>query len=122
MDSMHQQAVSDELLAMRAIAVKAHENLADALAELSKLKASRSWKITAPYRWIGAKLKGVSPMPRKLIPYELKDLSSLYYQDLHDNDDGYQANNWLLSEKERMLECQPKHPRGDRLRQRPIFA
>ncbi|MGV2982035.1 hypothetical protein ACERNI_17845 [Camelimonas sp. ID_303_24] len=88
---MHQQAVSDELLAMRTIAVKAHENLADALAELSKLKASRSWKLTAPYRWLGAKLKSASPMPKRFIPYESKDLSSRYYQDLHDHNDGYQA-------------------------------
>lgn len=108
MDTAPAQQTGEELAATKTVAINAHTALAEALGELSRLKASRSWKVTAPYRWLGAKMKGIDAEPKKLVPYEGKDLSSRYYQDLHDKDAAYQANNWLLSEKERLLQCRPR--------------
>lgn len=103
-----QQPALEELLATKTVAVNAHTHLADALEELSRLKASRSWKMTAPYRWLGGKMKGLDAEPENIVPYQGKDLSSQYYQDLHEKDEAYQANNWLLSEKEHLLKCRPR--------------
>jgi SAM-dependent methyltransferase len=97
----------DELSAAKAMTIQAYSELASVRAELTALKESRSWKMTAPYRWLGARLKTAPKEPVASIHRDARDLSSSYYQNLHDTHPAYQGNNWLVAELSRLLLCRP---------------
>lgn len=95
-----------KIAAAKAMTLRAFSELAQAKAELNALKQSRSWKITTAYRWLGERIKGTAA-PISKTQYDGKDLSSAYYQSLHDTHPAYQQNNWLIEERERLLRCKP---------------
>ncbi len=96
-----------EVEVARQVAIKAYTEHARALRELALIRQSRSWRLTAPYRWLARRLKG-EVAPKERSPYEGKDLSSSYYQSLHDRCEGYQQNNWLVDRVDDVLRCAPK--------------
>jgi len=91
----------------RQIAINAYTEQAQTLREIALIKQSRSWKVSSPYRWFARKLRGEATRP-ELSRYEGKDLSSSYYQNLHDTLEAYQQNNWLIDRIDDALRCEPE--------------